>query len=91
MEDKAALFTAPVGVKAVKVKAPVGYLDEAEAPPKYTTKEGYAVAGPHVSGADDEEEEAAAEGGKYRKMKFAAGGAAAGGATGELPSPRTAK
>jgi hypothetical protein len=29
--------------------------------------------------------EAVAEGGKYRKMKFAAG------ATGELPSPRTAK
>lgn len=91
MEDKAALDTPPVGVKAVKVKAPVGYLDEKEAPPKYTTKEGFAVAGPHVSNADDDEEEAAAEGGKYRtKMKFAAGGGGAG-ATGELPSPRTAK
>jgi hypothetical protein len=85
VEDKAALDTPPVGVKAVKVKAPVGYLGEKEAPAKYTTKEGYAVAGPHVSGVDEEEEEAVAESGKYRKMKFGAG------ATGELPSPRTAK
>jgi len=43
----------PMGIRPQKVRQPLGYLDEKEIPGKYTTKEGFAVAGPHIN-ADEE-------------------------------------
>lgn len=37
----------------MQVKNPIGYIEEKDVPQKYTTKEGYAVAGPHLDVDDD--------------------------------------
>ncbi|KAK3258116.1 hypothetical protein CYMTET_32825 [Cymbomonas tetramitiformis] len=57
----------PLGVRHYKVNNPLGYLEEKELPGKYTTSEGFAVAGPHVSPDDDDENIEGDE--KYSSMK----------------------
>mmetsp|Transcript_7253 Transcript_7253/g.14745 ORF Transcript_7253/g.14745 Transcript_7253/m.14745 type:complete len:709 (-) Transcript_7253:331-2457(-) len=62
----------PVGVKLLKVHQPLGIIDEIEIPGKYTTKEGFAVAGPHVNAEDDDD----LEDEKFlkSKIKYSSGG-----------------
>eukprot|EP00976_Prorocentrum_cordatum_P100421 1192225-Prorocentrum_minimum.AAC.4 len=57
----------------LRVIKPLGIIDEVEIPGKYTTKEGFAVAGPHVNAEDDDdlEDEKFLKGGK---IKYSSGG-----------------
>merc|ERR1712070_1139385 len=57
----------PLGVRNYKVNNPLGHLEEKELPGKYTTSEGFAVAGPHISPDDDDEGGDGDE--KYSSMK----------------------
>jgi len=61
---------APVGVRPLKVKNPIGYIEEKDVPQKYTTKEGYAVAGPHLDVDDDNDADEKEDAKFMKKVKY---------------------
>ena len=64
---------APLGVKCLKVSQPLGFIDDHAVPQKYTTKEGFAVAGPHIDPDEDDDAPDQDDAKFLKKMKYMEG------------------